>query len=149
MNFVMKYNILKGISSLLTVGTPSAIMIIMNIALADTPAGAISIVGIISILFAIFFLKDKIAENFKLPSPLVTAIIILVAVLLLENVILLVKYTCIVMIAICGIDELTFKSWYKRLEKQFIKTHTNIDLNDYKKLGFIISTTKKLLSGDF
>lgn len=145
MQFVSKYNSLKAISLLLTVGTPSAIMILSNVALADTPAGAISIMGVISIMLAMFFAKDKIAENIKMPSPLVAAIILFVIIILLENIIVLAKYTCIAMIAICGIDELTFKNWYKTLEKKFIKEHTNIDINDYKKLGFIITTTKTLL----
>lgn len=145
MQFVSKYNLLKSISLLLTIGTPSTVMIISNIALADTPAGAISIVGVISVLMALFFAKDKLAENIKLPSPFVAAIILLGLILLLENIIVLAKYTCIVMILIYAIDELTFKSWYKKLERTFIKEHKEIDLNDYKKLGFIISTTKKLL----
>lgn len=145
MQFVSKYNLLKSISLLLTIGTPSTVMIISNIALADTPAGAISIVGVISVLMALFFAKDKLAENIKLPSPFVAAIVLLGLILLLENIIVLAKYTCILMILIYGIDELTFKSWYKKLERTFIKEHKEIDLNDYKKLGFIISTTKKLL----
>lgn len=145
MKFVSKYNLLKSISLLLTIGTPSTIMIVSNIALADSPAGAISIVGIISIFIGIFFAKDKIAENMKMPSPLLAAVILLVIIILLENIIVLAKYTCITMIAVCGVDELTFKSWYKRLESKFAKSHSTIDLKEYKKLGFFITTTKKLL----
>ena len=145
MQFVSKYNSLKAISLLLTVGTPSVTMLIFNTVLADSPAGAVSILGVISVIIALFFLKDKIAENIKMPSPLVAAVILLGAILLLENIIVLAKYTCLIMIAVCGVDELTFKNWYKNLERNFIKAHTNIDINDYKKLGFIITTTKTLL----
>lgn len=145
MGFVSKYNSLKAISLLLTVGTPSATMLIFNTVLADTPAGAVSILGVLSIVISLFFLKDKIAENFKMPSPLVAAIVMLAVILLLENIILLAKYTCLIMIAVCGIDELTFKNWYKRVERTFIKEHKDVDLADYKKFGFIISTTKTLL----
>lgn len=145
MKFVLKYNLLKAISLLLTVGTPGVSMIIMNATLADSPAGAISIVGMIAICISLFFMKDKLAENMKMPSPLVAAIVILIFILLLENILLLAKYVCLIMIAVCCIDELTFKNWYKRTERNFIKQHTNIDLCDYKKFGFIISTTKMLL----
>lgn len=144
MKFVLKYNVLKSISLLLTIGTPSITMLVLNTALADSPSGAISIVGIIAIFMGLFFAKDKLAENIKVPSPLLAAIIMFVLIILLESIIVLAKYTSLITIAICGIDELTFKNWYKRLELTFSKTH-KIDVQDYKKLGFIISTTKELL----
>ena len=59
---------LKAISMILSVGTPSATMIILNESLANSPAGAISIVGVIVILISALIMKDKIAENFKMPS---------------------------------------------------------------------------------
>lgn len=141
---VLKYNILKCISLLLTVGTPSVTMIVLNTVMADSPAGAISIVTILSLLFSCIFLKDKIAENLKMPSPLVLVIILLGIIFLLESILLLAKYTCVITAIMCGVDELTFKNWYKRLEKGFAKDYPNVNVNDSKKFGFIISTSKKL-----
>lgn len=141
---VLKYNMLKGISIFLTLGTPSITMILLNSVLADTPLGGISIIGVLGVLFGVFFAKDKIAENMKMPSPLVAAVILLAILLLLEGILVLAKYTCAITAVICGIDELTFKSWYKRLEKDTSATY-NVNLADYKKLGFIIGTSKKIL----
>ena len=141
---ILKYNTLKGISVFLTMGAPSLSMIILSTILADTPIGGISIIGVLGVLFGCYFAKDKLAENFKLPSPLVAALIMLGIIILLEGIIVLAKYTCVITIAVCGVDELTFKAWYKRLEQEILKTF-NINLNDYKKLGFVISTSKKLL----
>ena len=141
---ILKYNLLKGISMILSVGTPTSTMIILNESLADSPAGAISIAGIIVILMAALIMKDKIAENFKMPSALVLSISLFIIILLLENIIVLAKYTCVATAMICAIDELTFKSWYKRLEKSIIKKY-DVDLNDYKKIGFIFGTSKKIL----
>lgn len=141
---ILKYNLLKGISMILSVGTPTSTMIILNESLADSPAGAVSIAGIIVAMMSILIMKDKIAENFKMPSAFVAATALFIIILLLENIIVLAKYTCLITALICGIDELTFKGWYKRLEKTVNKTYS-VDLNDYKKLGFVIGTSKKIL----
>ena len=141
---ILKYNLLKAISMILSVGTPSATMIILNESLANSPAGAISIIGVIVILISALIMKDKIAENFKMPSALVASIVLFVIILLLENIILLAKYTCLATALICGIDEFTFKSWYKKQEEMITEKY-NIDLSKVKKLGFIVGTSKKLL----
>ena len=64
---VAKYNTCKGISTVLTLGTPITTLAICGAEII-TPAGKISFAGVMVILITLLFAKDKLAENFKVPS---------------------------------------------------------------------------------
>lgn len=143
MKEVAKYNLYKGISTVLSVGTPIVTMACCGDFFIHRSDTAISAAGVFAILIASLFFKDKIAENFKSPSALVVSIVVFILTLLVENLTYPIKAVCIATIAACGIDELTFKTWYKRLERVFPESAV-----DYKHFGFLFTTTKNLLGGD-
>lgn len=140
MKQVAKYNTFKGVSTFLTVGTPIITLACCGDLFVHRADTAVSAAGVFAILIALLFFKDKIAERFKSPSALVVAIIVFALCVIVEKIILPVKIVCIASIAACGIDEATFKSWYKRLEK-----HLPEIADDYKHFGFIFTTTQKLI----
>ena len=140
---VLKYNAFKGVSTLLTVGTPLITLACCGDMFVHRSETAISAAGIFAILIAALFFKDKIAEKFKSPSALVISISVLILCVLIENIILPIKYVCIATIAASGIDELTFKSWYKKVERSF-----PVCIDDYKHVGFVFTSTQKLIEED-
>jgi hypothetical protein len=140
MRAVAKYNTFKGVSTALTIGTPIATLACCGDFFVHRADTAISAAGIFSILIASLFLKDKIAETFKSPSALILSAIILVLVCMVENIVFPIKCVCIATIGACGIDELTFKRWYKQLERAFPQ-----GANDYKHFGFIFTSSQNLL----
>ena len=75
MRAVAKYNTFKGVSTVLSVGTPIVTMACCGDFFIHRSDTAISAAGIFAILIAGLFFKDKLAEKFKSPSALVIAII--------------------------------------------------------------------------
>jgi hypothetical protein len=140
MKTVAKYNTSKAVSTVLSVGTPLITLACCGDFFIHRSETAISAAGIFAILIAMLFFKDKIAEKFKSPSALVVSIIVLVLILLVENILYPVKCVCIATIAACGVDELTFKNWYKKIEKGLPE-----DSDTYKHFGFIFATTKTVM----
>lgn len=144
MSNVTKYNLFKGVSTVLTVGAPIVTLMINNDMFIHQPTTAISAGGLIGILLALLFAKDKIAENFKMPSAFVTATVVLVLIVILEHIMLPVKYCCMVTMITSGVDELTFKSWYKRIEAIMPE-----QIKLYKHFGFMFcknSTIEELVN---
>ena len=137
---VLKYNAFKGVSTLLTVGTPLITLACCGDMFIHRSETAISAAGVFALLIAALFFKDKIAEKFKSPSALVISIAVLILCALIENIILPIKYVCIATIAASGIDELTFKAWYKKVERSF-----PVCIDDYKHVGFVFTSTQKLI----
>ena len=137
---VLKYNTFKGVSTLLTVGTPLITLACCGDMFVHRSETAISAAGVFALLIAALFFKDKIAEKFKSPSALVISIAVLILCVLIENIILPIKYVCIATIAASGIDEFTFKSWYKKVERSF-----PVCIDDYKHVGFVFTSTQKLI----
>lgn len=137
---VLKYNVFKGVSTLLTVGTPLITLACCGDMFVHRSETAISAAGVFALLIAALFFKDKIAEKFKSPSALVISISVLILCVLIETIILPIKYVCIATIAASGIDELTFKSWYKKVERSF-----PVCIDDYKHVGFVFTSTQKLI----
>lgn len=137
---VKKYNIFKAISTVLSVGTPIITLACCGDFFVHRSETAISAAGVFAILLSLLFFKDKIAEKFKSPSELVISIIVLVLIILVENILLPMKYVCIATIAACGVDELTFKNFYKGIEEKLPKT-----VGGYKHFGFIFAKTKKIM----
>ena len=139
---VAKYNICKGISILLTVGTPITTMCICSDFFVHRPETAISAGGIFAILLTILFAKDKIVENFKIPSAFVLSTIILIFILMVQSIIEPLRYVCIATMCTSGVDELTFKRIYKRIEKSFPE---NADTNKF--VGFMFTRSDKIYGG--
>ena len=140
---VLKYNAFKGVSTLLTVGTPLITLACCGDMFVHRSETAISAAGVFALLIAALFFKDKIADKFKSPSALVISIAVLISCVLIENIVLPIKYVCVATIAASGIDELTFKTWYKKIERSLPAC-----IDDYKHVGFIFTSTKKLIEED-
>ena len=131
MTKVVKYNTYKGFSTALTFGTPLVTMCCVGDVFIQQPATAISGAAIFALLLAALFAKDKLAEKFKCPSALVIAIIVFVFCCIVEKVIQPLKIISLMAIVSCGVDELTFKGFYKRIELSFPQTAQSL-----KRFGF-------------
>lgn len=140
MKNVAKYNIFKGVSTALTIGTPIATLACCGSFYKDSSTASLSVAGIFTILIALIFCKDKLAENFKPPNALMIATITLVLGSLIANIIECIQIVCIATIVTSGLDELTFKRFYKVLEMKFPKT-----AEQFKHFGFYFTTTKQML----
>lgn len=143
MKLVAKYNTFKALSTLLTVGTPIVTLACCSSLFVHRSETAISAAGVFGLLIALLFCKDKIAENFKMPSAFVLSLVLLILIVLLEKILLPIKYTCITSMLMCGIDEVSFKRLYKMEECKLPTEAFN-----YKHVGFIFTTTDKLLGGN-
>lgn len=139
MRNVGKYNLFKGVSSLLTFGTPITTLALCGDFFVDSPGKSISAAGMFVLFIVAFFAKDKFAENFKMPAPFVVCLISLLLIILIENILYPIKTVCIATMIATGIDEVTFKSFYKQISSKLPET-----ANEYKKLGFIFSTSSKI-----
>ena len=143
MKAVGKYNLYKGISTLLTVGTPIVTLCSCSELFIHRSDTAISAAGMFAIFLSLLFLKDKIAENLKMPSAFVVSAVSLILLLIIESLILPLKYVCIATLCTSGVDQLLFKRWYKRIEIDFPK-----NFKKYQFLGFIFTNTDELMRCD-
>lgn len=139
MKNVAKYNLFKGISTVLTVGTPIVTLALCGSFFRERSATAISAAGMFGVLITVLFAKDKIAENFKVPGAFTISIICLVLLYLVENIIVPMKYVCWASAGAAGLDAITFKNAYKQIEL-LLPEQTKA----YKHFGFIFTTTKNL-----
>lgn len=137
---VAKYNTFKGVSTVLTVGTPIASLCMCSDFFIHRSDTAISAGGIFALLLSLLFFKDKIVEKFKMPSAFVLSSIVFTLILIVESIILPLKYVALATMCTSGIDELTFKRWYKNIE-------VKLPNETIKTVGFIFSTSDKLLGG--
>lgn len=140
MSNVAKYNTYKGVSTALTFGTPIITMICCGDFFVHRSDTALSAAGIFTLLIVALFAKDKLMEYFKAPSAFVLSFLALILVIMIENITLPIKYVCIATMAASGVDELTFKRWYKLTEKQLPEI-----ASQYKHIGFLFVTNKKLM----
>lgn len=140
MKLVAKYNIFKSISSLLTFGTPIITLLSCSDVIVHRSDTALSAAAVFTILILLFFMKDKLMEYFKAPSALIVASVVLVLILIVESILIPIKTICIATIITCGVDEVTFKAWYRAAE---------LELPDiaqrYKHVGFIFASTNKIM----
>ena len=139
MKEVGKYNTFKGISTLLTIGTPIITLACCGDFFVERPATAISAAGVFAILIALLFAKDKIAEKIKTPSAFILSAAVLVIIVVVENIILPMKYVCIATMIASGVDELTFKRMYKALECKMPQCW-----QAYEHFGFIFAKTQDI-----
>lgn len=141
MKTVAKYNIFKGVSTLLTIGTPIVTLLLCGDFFIHRSDTAISVAGVFAILISLLFCKDKLAEHWKMPSAFVLSTILCVLTFVIESIIIPIKYVCICTMLTTGIDELSFKRLYKHIEAQLPEQATA-----YMHIGFLFTTTKHLLS---
>ena len=139
MKQVGKYNTFKGISTLLTIGTPIITLACCGDFFTERPATAISAAGVFAILIALLFAKDKLAEKIKTPSAFIISAAVLVIIVVVENIILPMKYVCIATMIASGVDELTFKRMYKALEYKMPQSWQS-----YEHFGFIFARTQDI-----
>lgn len=139
MGKVGKYNLFKAISTVLTIGAPLITLGCCSEMFVHKSGTAVSAAGMFAILVCLLFAKDKIAENFKMPSAFVFSAVSLVLIIMIEQILLPIKLVCIVTLITSGVDELSFKPLYKSIEMSMPET-----AKAYKKAGFIFSTSKKL-----
>ena len=141
MRTVLKYNSFKGVSTLLTLGTPIVSLLCCSDFFVHRADTAISAAGIFTILLMLLFFKDKILEHWKMPSAFVVALIMFIVIILLENIIVPIKYVCIATVASTAVDEFTFKRLYKNVELLLPK-----EAESFKHFGFLFTSTNKLTS---
>ena len=139
MKQVGKYNTFKGISTLLTMGTPTITLACCGDFFVERPATAISAAGVFAILIALLFAKDKLAEKIKTPSAFIISAAVLVIIVVVENILLPMKYVCIATMIASGVDELTFKRMYKALECKMPQCW-----QAYEHFGFIFAKTQDI-----
>ena len=139
MKQVGKYNTFKGISTLLTIGTPIITLACCGDFFVERPATAISAAGVFAILIALLFAKDKLAEKIKTPSAFIISAAVLVIIVVVENIMLPMKYVCIATMIASGVDELTFKRMYKALECKMPQCW-----QAYEHFGFIFAKTQDI-----
>lgn len=140
MREVGKYNLFKGLSIFTTCIPTLIVGLSYTDDIVNDSDASMSLVAIIGILFAALFLKNKIAENFKSPSAFIIATILFVSIVVIEKILLPVKFTCLTVMIVCGIDELSFKRIYKRIELLLPEKREL-----YKHIGFYFCKTEKLL----
>ena len=140
MKAVAKYNLFKGVSTVLTVGTPIVTLCSCSDFFVHRSDTAISAGGIFALLLTLLLAKDKIAENFKAPSAFILSTVTLILLCMIEQLILPLKYVCIATMCATGIDEVTFKRFYKNIESTFPENSKS-----KKMFGFMFTTTDSLL----
>ena len=143
MSNVCKYNIYKAVSSLLTFGTPIITLLCCGDFIVHRSDTAISAAGIFVLLLLSFFAKDKLLENFKVPSAFILASVLFVLILMIENIIVPTKTVCIATMCLCAVDEITFKRLYKNAEFMLPKAAAH-----YKHFGFIFAKNKTILEAE-
>ena len=139
MKEVGKYNTFKGISTLLTIGTPIITLACCGDFFVQRSETAISAAGVFAILIALLFAKDKLAEKIKSPSAFIISAAVLVIIVMVENILLPMKYVCIATMIASGVDELTFKRMYKALECKMPQCW-----QAYEHFGFIFAKTQDI-----
>ena len=136
---VGKYNTFKGIPPSLTIGTPIITLACCGDFFVQRSETAISAAGVFAILIALLFAKDKLAEKIKTPSAFIISAAVLVIIVVVENILLPMKYVCIATMIASGVDELTFKRMYKALECKMPQCW-----QAYEHFGFIFAKTQDI-----
>lgn len=139
MKQVAKYNIFKGVSTGLTIGTPIVTLACCGEFFVHNTGTSLSAAGVFTLLIVLLFMKDKIAEEFKMPPVFVLCLVGLILICMIESILVPIKSVLTATLITSGVDEFTFKQLYKNLEMRLPET-----AKSYKKMGFIFTTTKKL-----
>lgn len=140
MKLVAKYNVFKALSSLLTISTPILTLLSCSELFVHRSDTAISTAGIVTIVISVLIFKDKILENFKMPSPFLFSAIALVLIVCIESIIYPIKCVLVSTCVVTGVDTLTFRRIYKNAEK-FLPDKAE----KFKNFGFIIAKTDTIM----
>lgn len=143
MTVVAKYNLYKGISTVLTAGTPIISLASCSQLFVHRSDTSISAAGVFAILFAILFFKDKFLENLKMPSPLVISIIGLILITMIESIIVPIKIVFATTVGTTAIDSVTFRRMYKQIENSLPEF-----AEKYKHFGLIFAKNDTVFGGD-
>lgn len=139
MKQVAKYNTFKGVSTALTIGTPIVTLACCGDFFVHRSDTSISAAGMFALFIVVLLFKDKFAENFKMPSAFILSSVMFILLLMVEKIMLPMKYVCIATMIATGADELTFKRFYKQIELMLPQ-----QAQAFKHVGFIFTTTKNL-----
>lgn len=139
MGTVFKYNLYKGLSTFCTIGSPIITLACCSDFFVHNSGTSLSAAGMFAIFIALLFCKDKLAENFKMPSAFIVAAVCFGLILIVEKLLAPIKIVCLVTMITAGVDELTFKQWYKAIKSFMPEVASN-----YEHFGFIFTTTNKL-----
>lgn len=139
MKKVAKYNSCKAISTICTIGAPIITLASCSEFFVHSTGTSISAAGMFTLLIVLLFAKDKLAENFKMPSAFIISFVGFLLICMVENLLAPMKAVCIVTMITSGVDELTFKQWYKSVEGLLPD-----NVSCYKHLGFIFTSSKNL-----
>ena len=139
MKEVGKYNLFKALSTFITTVPTILVAFLFKDSIVYDTNASVSFAAMIGIICALLFFKNKIAENFKLPSPFIIASILFIVIIMIENILIPTKYICLTVMIVCGIDELLFKRIYERIE-MLLPEKRNI----YKHFGFYICKTETI-----
>lgn len=139
MKQVAKYNICKGVSTLLTFGTPIVTLACCGEFFVHSSDTSVSAAGIFVILIVALIFKDKFLTNFKIPPTWILCGIGLGLICIIESILIPIKLVFLTTLIATGIDEVTFKRMYNELDIMLPKiTQT------FKHFGFILTSTDKL-----
>lgn len=139
MKQVAKYNTFKGVSTALTIGTPIVTLACCGDFFVHRSDTAISAAGMFSLFIVLLLFKDKFAEKWKMPSAFILSLVMFILLIMVEKIMLPMKYVCIATMISTGVDELTFKRFYKQIELLLPQ-----EAQAFKHVCFIFTTTKKL-----
>ena len=116
MKDVGKYNIYKGVSTVLTLGAPIVTLFSCGDFFLERSDRTISAAAVFTILVVLLLGRDKLAEKMKFPSAFVLSLGVLVFITIIESIIYPIKIICIVTAITSGLDKITFEHLYKNIE---------------------------------
>lgn len=140
MREIGKYNLFKALSILITCIPPLVVAYFFGDLIVYDTGASISLAAIIAIFVVLLFLKNKIFENFKVPSAFVIALTLFIILVCVEQIIIPAKFVCGTVMICAGIDELTFKRIYKHIELLLPEKR-----EAYKHFGFYFCKTSTVL----
>lgn len=140
MKLVGKYNTFKGLSLAISAGVPLTTAALVSDFFVETTTTSISTAGVIALLICGLILKDKLLEQFKSPTAFKISVALLMIVLLIESIIMPMKYVLIAAVVALGVDTIFFKRMYTITESQLPEKREM-----YKHLGFIFCKTETLI----
>jgi len=143
MKDVGKYNTFYALSNLLTFGTPIITLVTCSSFFIHRTETSISAAGMFVLMICAFIFKDKIMKTKKIPSVFIISSIIFILIIMFESIVEPIKTVCFATMISTGIDELSFKRIYKRLELLLPKS-----AEAYNQFGFIFAKTDKLKEMD-
>ena len=139
MKDVGKYNIYKGVSTVLTLGAPIVTLLSCGDFFLERSDRTISAAAVFTILVVLLLGRDKLAEKMKFPSAFVLSLGVLVFITIIEIIIYPIKIICIVTAITSGLDKITFEHLYKNIEVVLPDIYKG-----FMHCGFICTTTDNL-----